>query len=307
MAGAPRIQVEPPSFAPLPYGLLTALDDQIRGTSDPHWTSGVTWESVCAQGGTTYDECWAVTGTGAPPPPASKSSTTSITRRGALPFTVYAELDCSAPGFWDRAQDLTIQTLTQSEQWQVENAIWTGMAGGQSVVWPRLASNANNVEASTNITLGLAATVVSGNSSPMDLVEGWGLLEQALADCYDGVGVIHVPRNLLPQAKHSNLIEAEGSRYRSAGGNLVIFGAGYRGTSPAGVAVSGQTWMYATGAMFVYRGPAQIMPIVSALNRSTNTMKAIAERTYLVGWDCCQLGVNISTGGIVTGVVGGAT
>lgn len=308
MAGAPRIQVAAPSFTPLPYGLLSSLWDQVRNPDDPHWTSGVTWESTCAQGGTTYDECWAVTGTGgAAPAPGSKASTTSITRRGALPFTVYAEIDCSAPGFWDRAQDFVTEALTQSEQWQVENAIWTGQAGGQSVVWPRLAANASFVEPASGITLGLGATVVSGNSAPMDLVEGWGLLEQALADCYDGVGVLHVPRNLLAQAKHSNLIEDEGGRYRSAGGNLVVFGAGYRGTSPSGTATSGQTWIYATGAMFVYRGRPQVIPVTESLNRSNNTVKALAERTYLVGWDCCQLGVNISTGGIVTGAVGAAT
>lgn len=307
MAGAPRLNVAPPSFTPLPYGLLSSLWDQVRRPDDPHWTSGVTWESVCAQGGTTYDECWAVTGTGAAPAAGTKASTTSITRRGALPFTVYAEIDCSAVGFWDRAQDLVSDALTQSEQWQVENAIWTGQAGGQPVVWPRLASNAPFVEPTSGITLGLGATVVSGNSAAMDLVEGWGLLEQALADCYDGVGVIHAPRNLIAQAVHSNLIEDEGNRYRSAGGNLVVFGAGYRGTSPSGTATSGQTWIYATGAMFVYRGPQQIIPVRASFDRAENTIKQMTERTYLVGWDCCQLGVNISTGGIVTGAVGSAT
>src|SRR5690554_5291721 len=100
----PRQIVQPPTFTPLPYGLLTTLRDDIR-PGDARWMAGVTWESICAQGETTYDECWSVTGSGeAPPEPSAKSSTTEITRRGALPFTVFAEVDCSAPGFWDRAQ-----------------------------------------------------------------------------------------------------------------------------------------------------------------------------------------------------------
>ena len=306
MVGAPRLNVAAPSFAPLPYGLLSSLWDQVRRPDDPHWTSGVTWESVCAQGGTTYDECWAVTGTGqAAGAPSSKASTTSITRRGALPFTVYAEVDCSAPGFWDRAQDFVTDALTQSEQWQVENAIWTGMAGGQPVVHPHLANNTNLADPGNgSITLETAATVVTGGT--LDVVEGLGTLEKALADCYDGVGVIHASRDLIPAMRHSNLIIPDGPRYRTAGGNLIIFGAGYRGTSPAGVAATGQSWMYATGAMFIYRGPVQIVPIQSSFDRAENTVKALAERTYLVGWDCCQLAVNISAGGVASGTAGAA-
>lgn len=306
MAGAPRLNVASPSFAPLPYGLLSSLWDQVRAPDDPHWTSGVTWDSVCAQGGTTYDECWAITGAGgAAPAAATMASTTSITRRGALPFTVFAEIDCSAPGFWDRAQELITDNFTQSEQWQVENAIWTGVAGGQSVVHPHLAANANlDDPANASIRLETATQVVTGGT--LDIVEGLGTLEKALADCYDGVGVIHAPRDLIPAMRHSNLIIPDGSRYRTAGGNLIIFGAGYRGTSPAGVATTGQSWMYATGAMFLYRGPMQIIPVRDSIDRAKNTVKAMAERTYLVGWDCCQLAVNISTGGIAAGAAGAA-
>lgn len=292
MAG-PRQIVQPPSFTPLPYGLLTTLRNDTRTGDTDRWTGGVTWDSICAQGGTTYDECWSVTGSGAPPPePGAKASTTEITRRGALPFTVYAEVDCSAPGFWDRAQSFVSDALTQSEQWQVENAIWTGMADGKSVVWPRLAADADHFDPQ-GVTLQTAATVVTGG--PYDIVTGLGALEKALADCYDGVGVIHAPRDLLPPMQNATLITREGDRYRTAGGNLIVFGAGYRGTSPAGAATPGESWMYATGAMFIYRGDVQIMPLRSGLDRANNTLKALAERTYLVGWDCCQLAVNIST------------
>ena len=291
----PRLNVSPPLFTPLPYGLLTSNLD-IRSPDDPHWQSGITWESICAQGGTTYDECWSVTGSGSAPPPSSKSPTSSIGRRGALPFTVYAEVDCSAPGFWERAQNFVSDTLTQSEQWQVENALWTGVAGGRPVVWPHLAAN-TSVTDESGVALQSAAVTVSGSATPMDVVEGLGVLERDLANCYDGVGVIHAPRNLIHPLTSARLINAVGGRYYTVSGNLIIFGAGYTGSSPAGVTTVGQSWMYATGALVIYRGPQQIMPLVSALNRSKNTVKALAERSYLIGWDCCHLAVNISTGG----------
>jgi len=284
-------------FTPLPYGLLSSLRTDIREPDDPHWQSGITWESICAEGGTTYDECWAVTGTGSAPAPSEKSPTAAIGRRGALPFTVYSAVDCSAPGFWDRAQELLDDTFTQSEQWQVENAVWSGTAGGQPVVWPRLASNADNVEATTNVTLGTAADVV-GDGTAIDIVTGLGELEKALANCYDGVGVIHAPRNLLAPMANAHLIQLDstGTRYRTVGGNMIVFGAGYSGTGPAGQSTDNETWMYATGAVMIYRGPVQVMPPASGLNRSNNSLTALAERTYLVGWDCCHLAVNISTG-----------
>lgn len=302
----PRQYVSAPAFTPLPFGLLSALGPDVRMPRDAHWQSGITYEPICAQGGTTYDECFSVTGTGgAPVPPASKSPTTTIGERGAMPFTVYTEVDCSAVGFWERAAEIVGDAYTQSEQWQVENALWSGVAGGQPVVWPHLAANAQFSDAN-GIILQTAATPVSGLSTPLDIVEGLGALEAALGDCYDGVGVIHAPRNLIAPMSQAQLIVREGPRYRTMGGNIIVFGAGYRGTSPAGASVSGQTWMYATGAMFIYRSSVQVFRGNEIIDRAKNTVKALAERTYLIGWDCCHLAVNISTGGVVVGAVAAA-
>jgi hypothetical protein len=305
----PRQFVAPPSFTPLPYGLLSTLGDNIRTPADGHWQAGVSWESLCAEGGTTYDECLVVTGTGAAPapPPPSKTETTALTRRGAYPFTVYTKMDCSAVGFWDRADELINRGFTQSEQWQVENALWTGTAGGRPVVYPHLAANAQLVDPQAgDIVIQTAATPVSGISTAVDIVEGIGLLESALADCYDGVGVIHVPRVLAAALADSMLLVRDGSRYRTPNGNLVVLGAGYRGTNPAGATISGQVTVYATGAMFIYRARARIMNGSGAFNRAENTLEAIIERNYLIGWDCCHLAINISTGGVDAGTSGTA-
>jgi hypothetical protein len=59
--------------------------------------------------------------------------------------------------------------------------------------------------------------------------------------------------------------------------------------------------MYATGAVFYFRGDVMVNPRAESLDRSVNTVKMIAERTYVLGWDCCHFAVQTSLGGIPTG------
>lgn len=296
-----RQYVQTSAFTPLPFGLLSALGPEIRSPGDTHWQTGVTYEPLCGNAGTTYDECLAVTGTGLGPigSPAAKIATGGLDQRGATPFAVYAQVDCSAPGFWDRASDTVGDLITRSEQWQVERAFWTGLAAGQPVVYPHLASDSTVVD-DLGITLQTGAVeVVSGGS--LDVVEGIGRLEAEIASCYDGVAVLHVPRVLNTAMIEASIVTREGPRYRTASGNVVVFGAGYPGTSPAGVTTSGVAWVYATGSMFIYRSSAEIFPIRDSIDRSDNTIHAIAERKYVIGWDCCHYAIPITIGGTVAG------
>lgn len=311
MPTKPRVYVANPEFTPLPFGLLSSLKLFTRTPDDEHWRMGVNYEPICAQGGSTYDMCFAVSGTGAAPvsAPTAKTATTTIGRRGATSFTVYARVDCSAPGFWEQSNMVADRALTQSEQWQVENAFWTGLAGGQSVVFPHLAANAEIVD--NGIILQTSATIVSGGvTAALDPVEALGFLEAELANCYDGVGVIHAPRVLLPAMANADILIRENDYYRTSGGNIIVFGAGYTGSSPSGSTASGSVWMYATGAMFVYQSSSQILSVLPERGRgynsfdpSSNSVGAISERTYVIGWDCCHLAVNVSTGGMEAGVV----
>lgn len=313
MPTKPRTYVSAPSFSPLPFGLLSSLSGAFRTASNSHWQFGVNYEPICAQGSTTFSRCFAVSGTGLGPvgSPPAKAPTTGIDQRGATPFTVFAEVDCSAPDFFDRAELIIGDTFTQSEQWQVENAFWTGVAGGQLTVFPHLAANSTVID-EFGITLQPTAIVVSGGTTtPLDIVEALGFLESELANCYDGVGVIHIPRLLLPAFAASTLLTRVGDQYITPNGNIAVFGSGYPGTSPAGVTTSGSVWMYATGAMFIYRSNVQVLPVQpqtgrgeNSFSRANNTIKAIAERTYVIGWDCCLHAVNVSTGGIGAGLSG---
>lgn len=302
----PRMYVPGPTFTPLPYGLLSTLNTEIRTPGSPHWMNGVSYDTLCAQSNTTFDECIAVSGTGTAPVGAapSKTQTASMGHRGATAFTIFSEVDCSPVGFWDNAEAAVGNSLTQSEQWQVENAFWTGLAANQPVVYPHLAAAATVFD-DMGYQLQTAATIVTG--AVLDVVEGVGRLESVMADCYDGVPVLHMGRELIPAMATNMLLVREGPRYRTPGGSIVVFGAGYRGTSPSGVSTPGSSYVYATGAMFLYRSAPTVFPVRESLDRSENTLKAIAERTYVLGWDCCHYAVNITTGGVVAGTANSAT
>ncbi len=279
----------PTVFTSLPYGLWDTL--QTPSPDGVHWQQGVTWEDRCPTGDSTYDECLSVTGTGAPPEPPAKTANVVQTNRGALPFTVYAEFDCSPVGLGN-AQSVAQDALARVEQQQVEEAFWTGVAGGQTVVFPHLAANSEVLDG--DIVLQTVATpVVTG----ADAVHALGVLEQELAECYAGQGLIHVPRSALATLSAWNLIREDNGRLLTPGGNLVVAGGGYPGTGPDGSApADGTTWIYATGAAWAYRSDVYFSQVRDSLNRSSNTLRMLAERTYLVGFECCHLAAHIVLG-----------
>lgn len=307
MAG-PRLPVDPPPFTPSPYGLLSVVE--LVTPPSVHWQNGVTWETRCVSvgmGSATYDECIAVTGVGSVPEPSVKADNIDTANRGATPFTPYVRFDCSSVGNDDAAR-VAANALAQSEPWQVERVFWTGLVDGKTLAFPHLAANATVLDPQ-GITLQSAASVVVTGS--FDAAAGLGLLEAALADCYDGVGVIHVPVKALPTLAAWGLVRRDGGRdgingqlgrqLRTANGNLVSVGAGYPGTSPAGVAAGvEQSWIYATGAVFAYRGPVQYSRERESINRENNTLSMIAERTYVLGWDCCHAAILVDLGVPVT-------
>lgn len=293
MAG-PRLDVEPPVFTPQPYGLISVV--QPVDDSTVHWQNGVTWESRCMSpmGSATYDECIAVTGTGgAPPEPSVKTANVQLIDRGATPFTVYAKFDCSPVGIAN-AQKIATDALNRSESWQVERIFATGLVDGKMIAFPHLAAT-TEVDDAQGIMLQSGATIVTG--APVDIATGLGLLEAQLANCYNGVGVIHVPIVALPTLDAWGLVKGTSGVLKTLNGNLVAVGAGYPGTSPSGAAATaGTTWLYATGAIMMRRGDIKIAPSRDSIDRRNNTVEMIAERTYVLGWDCCHAAVQVDIG-----------
>jgi hypothetical protein len=299
MTGQRQI-VDAPSYSPTPFGLMTTVEWVT--SSDPHWQNGITYSPMCGAGSlgaTTFDECIAVTGTGDAPPPQAFANTVTHTPRGATSFVAMTEFDCAPIGN-DQAQKIATDALAMAEPWQVERAFWTGVASGQSVVFPHLAANAQTLDA-TGILLQSAATTVTGvgETAPHNIDLALGLLEEALGNCYGGIGVIHVPELLLPTMDAWGVIKKVGAVMYTTNGNKIAVGGGYPGTSPAGVARgSSATWIYATGNVFGYRSQVRVRAPqgAQAFDRSTNTMKMIAERTYVLGWDCCHFAIQSNVG-----------
>lgn len=289
MAGARQI-IDPPAFTPLPYGLWDAVQ---KPTAPAHWQQGVTWIEHCPTADTTYDECISVTGTGEPPAPAAKTDNVDQTFRGATPFTVYARFDCSPVGVAG-AETVARDALARVEQQQVEAAFWTGTAGAQEVVFPHLAADAEVLDAQGIVLQTVASECVTG----VDVVHALGELEQCLADCYAGQGVIHIPRSALPTFAAWNLVREVDGQLLTTAGNVVVVGGGYTGSSPAGAApAAGTTWIYATGAVFGYRSDEVFFTNVrDSLDRAENTIAMIAERTYVIGFECCLLAALINLG-----------
>lgn len=304
MAG-PRKVVDGPSFTTLPYGLWDAVQ---QPTADsPHWQNGITWVDRCPTGDTLYDECIAVTGIGgSPTAQAAMASNVVQTNRGATSFTVYVEFDCSPVGLPD-AGSIAEEMMARVESYQVEKAFWTGVAGktsangvAQTTVFPHLAANAVVKDpADSNITLQTAATsAVTGSGGPdSDVANSLGALEAAVSACYHGQALIHIPPAALPTFVAWDLVEEKDGGLYTAAGNRVVVGQGYTGSSPSGSAPAvGTAWIYATGAMFGYRSPIMIPSLRELFDRSENTYHMVAERTFVLGWECCHFASFVSLG-----------
>jgi hypothetical protein len=283
--------VDLPTSTVLPYGLLSVVEP-LNVTSD-HWQNGVTWQSRCPDSTITYDECIAVTGVGAPPPQPGKIETVTKEMRAATPFTPYLELDCSPVGLGDVASYVS-STYDLVAPEAVERGLWTGLAGnGASIAYPHLAAASEVADVDGNM---LQTVPVTGG--PFNPADALGFLEAQMALCLGTIGVIHIPRRAL--AAFTVLLTSNAGRLRTTGGNLVAAGSGYPGTSPAGAApAASQAWIYGTGQIFGKWGDIRVTDMPGSFDRAKNTRKMIAERTYLLGWDCCHVGVLVDLSAVV--------
>lgn len=290
----------PAAFTPLPHGLLDVV--QWPGGVSPHWQNGIVYETNCDNAGdTTFDECTAVSG--APAPSAKEPTHEGFGLRGATPFTVRVEFQCSTVGSVERARETAQQALDQSAGWQVENAFWTGTVDEEpGIAFPHLAADTEVVDPEDSGVL-LQSVPVTGAGA--DIACGLGFLEQVMGDCYNGAGVIHVPRIALPTLDAWNLVRLDArGRLVTGNGNLVAVGSGYPGTSPGGVdPAECSVWIYATGAVFGFRGEVKMHNDRESIDRATNTIQMHAEQTYLFGWDCCHAAIQVDLG--VPGPSGG--
>jgi hypothetical protein len=282
-------------------GLFSAVD--MRPVTDVHVLGGVTWSSrVPAVSSTTIDPCFIGNTVGA------LVKTTSQYFRGASPFTVYAEIDCSPPGFWDNMDAYIAEAFALSEQAAAEYTLMTGsVAATGGSQYPHLAAASQLIEASTNIMLQPATQVVTG--VPLDIVEGLGRLEDMMMSSLNGPGVVHTTPASFEILASRILMKWNGGVPYTQAGNRIVMGVGYTDWSPSGAAPTpvGNTWLYGTGQLFGYRGPVVTFPDASTLRRDVNLAKMIAYRDYVLAFDGGPFGVEITLGGLVSGTYNSAT
>jgi hypothetical protein len=287
------LPVAGPSFTLPPYGLESVVE--WRTGDAPHWQNGVEWQTVCADTNSTYDECVTgnAVGDGAPvSEPPAKDPTASLGTYGATPFTVFAEIDCSAVGFYEGSTDIVEDAFARDESRRLEEIFWTGIvAGTADLALPHLMDTTPIVvtgDGGADVTLQMVTTVVTGGTSAAIAL---GLLEDAFADCYGGTGILHVTPLVAELLAEAHLLVPDGDQLFTVAGNRVVIGRGYPGTGPDGGAGN---WMVITPQIFGYRSDIRSFEQETTLDRSVNTVHAIAERTYLLGYDCCLFAVSVS-------------
>lgn len=280
----------PPTFRPLPYRLMGAADGPHPLTG--HQKLGVYYQpDDCSLPLETTSDC--LTGTG-----AAKVATAGANWQGTDPFPVYTWLPCDLVGIGEpnalealrsrtrRAHDNNVQRL-------VEEIFWTGGTYGYG----------QHLDAGTPVTetsggsvvnLQTAASVVATGSH--DVTNAISLIEDAMAGCYGGVPLIHVPRALTAYLDQQHLITKQGEFLKTGNGSIVIPGPGYPGTGPDGAApTAGNTWIFATGQVKLWASEPffTAQNAAEVLRHDLNSTVLILEQWFMLGWDCCHFAIQV--------------
>lgn len=260
MAEMPKFYVEPPVTKPLQFGLLSVAD--VRTMPDGHWAAGIEWETeYCGVTEVATQPC--VDDFETPKTPFNPEGTTE-----ADAFTVYAMAECRATGDWARGSTHATNALTRGEDRGVEQGVWQRMMADDNLV------------------------VLSGTYTPLS---GLARLEDAIANVYPGQATIHMPRNLA-SVLGTQQVGRHGTHLETNLGSLVAAGAGYSiDTGPDNAAsTAGSSWMIATGSVLILRGNAMVKGPFMVQEPRDNTYVALAERTYVAGWECAVLAVKVT-------------
>lgn len=253
-------QVSAPPAVPYRYGLFSVVEPRtsaIEGVSiDEHWRLGVQWQSQSC------GEIKATTG------PCIDAEIPALTPDGQLcsvleydPFTLYAYNDDAIPGHTLAEHEANaITRLTKGEQYGAESHLWSLMT---------------------------TAAGAPSSATAYPIFVGLGLAEQAISETYEAQGVLHMSR--LTAMACAPYLKVEGGRMLTALGTPVVVGGGY--ISEPSVATDLGT-IIATGPLVMYRGDIDTRE--NAVNKAINSVSIIAQRDYVIGWDCSALAVEVS-------------
>jgi hypothetical protein len=201
--------------------------------------------------------------------------TTTVT---GLPFIVAATVTCGTVGYtYEEQRAFVMERLRGVEQGVLEGIFSTSSLGqGPGLV-----------------TADGITTVTGAGDTLTDVL---GELERARYCGFTGnvtrygpPGYLHVAIPVFNRLKELHLIEFDGTRWRTAIGTVVSTGC-YANNHPSGAApADGVFWLYITGQTVIWRtsdAEVQVAPVEGSLNRTTNQMMMLAEREYVVTYEC---------------------
>lgn len=282
----PRQRVPGPTFAPAPFGLLSAA--QVIDDQDPHWRNGIAWEPTCSDPArATIGPCDVVDDgvggevLGDPQSKRAQRGTDGESQGAAV--TLFASHLCSTGGRTsedDRTRAGTL--LTNGEGRALEAVMFTGETEA-GFLPPDETILGNAVVSSV-----LLAPVVS-------IASAVALAEAAVVSQTGGVGVLYMGHALATLAAGAQVVVRNGARLETVLGTPVVALANenVHDWAPANPGTYEGLWVYGTGPLVVYR---QATPqVYDAIDQTVNDRHVIAERTYAFGWDCVTIAVPVSS------------
>lgn len=273
VATIPPVLVEKPTPSlPLRYGLFQAavgpLDLPVHARN-----GGLRYVTSLCDDGFGYE----INCIGSTVSKAAEFSAGTATVLG-LPFIVAATVTCGTVGFtYEEQRAFVLERLRGVEQSLVES-IFSDSTFGQQ---PGLRA------ADGIVTVAGAGDTVVDVLSELERARYCGAVGNTAR--YGPPGYLHAPIPVFNALKSEHMIDFDGTRWRTPMGTVVSAGC-YSNNDPAGVApADGVFWMYLTGQTTIWRTPdseVQIAPVEGSLNRTTNQMLMLAEREYVVTYEC---------------------
>lgn len=259
-----RHQVTPPIATPRRFGLFSQVEIRTAQLTeaglDEHWRLGVQWQSQnCAEVKVTTSDC-LVDGVNESDSGTLKLEDDYCFTAEFAPFTVYAFNNDDIPG----------HTLAQHEANAIARLVNDEQRAVEAHVWAEILAAAG---AATDYT---AATAQ----------QGLGMLEAQWANTYGSTPTVHLPVAAATVLAH--YLYREGGRMFTLLGTPVVIGGGYVTATDSPI----EATIAITGPMVMYR--SEINTQANAVAKATNQVSIIAERDYVVGWDCNAFAATIS-------------
>lgn len=226
---------------------------------------------------------WPPAGATAATPPSSGTATVSVQKnfeksswQDGFRFSVYGGITCKGPGFtMSDAETKTKAAFLASESVGVERALMT----------TRFVAGAGWA----------APTDVTPAGGAVTPAVGLALLEGDAACKYAGSPIIHVPRQVasLLTGNVGTISPSVGDTLVTGLGTRIAAGGGYGcpNQGPTGSApTAGEMWMFASGEVGVARSD---LFSSSDIDRVTNDVYVLVERTYVAAVDCYTAAVRV--------------